>query len=140
MLVNRGQKHELVLKTLRILVAELCQQFKGGHPGGAIGIAAIGVALWRYTMRHAPHAPDWFNRDRFVLSNGHTCLLQYIFLHFSVYRETTFEQLKSYHSSREDSLYLQCIVAPIGARKWSSLWAFHERLSLLWVLEYPSTV
>lgn len=37
---------------------------------GAIGMAAIGVALWKYVMRYAPHSPDWFNRDRFVLSNG----------------------------------------------------------------------
>jgi transketolase len=37
---------------------------------GAIGMAAIGVALWKYVMRYAPHTPDYFNRDRFVLSNG----------------------------------------------------------------------
>jgi dihydroxyacetone synthase len=37
---------------------------------GAIGMAAIGVALWRYVMRYAPHTPTYFNRDRFVLSNG----------------------------------------------------------------------
>ena len=67
-------------------------------------MAAIGVALWRYTMRYAPRKPDWFNRDRFVLSNGHTCLFQYMFLHFAGYKDMTFEQLKSYHSSREDSL------------------------------------
>ncbi|KAI9872481.1 MAG: F-box protein, partial [Watsoniomyces obsoletus] len=67
-------------------------------------MAAIGVALWRYNMRYAPHEPQWFNRDRFVLSNGHTCLFQYIFLHFAGYRDMTFEQLQSYHSTREDSL------------------------------------
>jgi dihydroxyacetone synthase len=98
------QQHEIVLKTLRLLVADLCQQFNGGHPGGAIGMAAIGVALWRYTMRYASHKPSWLNRDRFILSNGHTCLFQYVFLHFAGYREMTFDQLKSYHSSREDSL------------------------------------
>ena len=101
---NLTQQHDLVLKSFRLLVADLCQQFNGGHPGGAIGMAAIGVALWRYTMRYAPHQPDWFNRDRFVLSNGHTCLFQYIFLHFSGYKGMTFEQLKSYHSDRADSL------------------------------------
>lgn len=37
---------------------------------GAIGMAAIGIALWKYVMRYAPHSPDYFNRDRFVLSNG----------------------------------------------------------------------
>lgn len=67
-------------------------------------MAAIGVALWKYTMRYAPHSPDFFNRDRFVLSNGHTCLFQYTFLHLTGYKDMTFEQLKSYHSKRYDAL------------------------------------
>ncbi|KAL3478173.1 Transketolase, thiamine diphosphate binding domain-containing protein [Aspergillus californicus] len=96
--------HDIVLKTFRLLIADLCQQFGGGHPGGAIGMAAIGVALWRYAMRYAPHTPDFFNRDRFVLSNGHTCLFQYTFLHLTGYKDMTFDQLKSYHSEREDAL------------------------------------
>ncbi|PYH49663.1 uncharacterized protein BP01DRAFT_370329 [Aspergillus saccharolyticus JOP 1030-1] len=73
--------HDQVLKTFRLLIADLCQQFGGGHPGGAIGMAATGVALWRYVMQYAPHTPDYFNRDRFVLSNA-----------------------KSYHSDRVDAL------------------------------------
>lgn len=60
----------LVLQSFRLLIADLCQQFGMGHPGSAIGMAAIGVALWKYSMRYAPHQPDWFNRDRFLLSNG----------------------------------------------------------------------
>ncbi|OIW31452.1 putative transketolase [Coniochaeta ligniaria NRRL 30616] len=96
--------HDVVLKTFRLLIADLCQQFGGGHPGGAIGMAAIGVALWKYVMRYAPHTPDFFNRDRFVLSNGHTCLFQYAFLHITGYRAMTLDQLKSYHSDREDAL------------------------------------
>lgn len=67
-------------------------------------MAAIGVALWKYVMRYNPHDPSFFNRDRFVLSNGHTCLFQYAFLHLVGYREMTLEQLKSYHSKRPDSL------------------------------------
>ncbi|EHY55060.1 hypothetical protein HRR83_005686 [Exophiala dermatitidis] len=97
-------EHDLVLKTFRLLIADLCQQYKGGHPGGAIGMAAIGVALWKYVMRYAPHQPDYFNRDRFVLSNGHTCLFQYTFLHLTGYEAMTLDQLKSYHSTREDAL------------------------------------
>ncbi|KAJ1330857.1 dihydroxyacetone synthase [Microdochium nivale] len=96
--------HPLVLRTFRILVADLCQQFKGGHPGGAIGMAAIGIALWKYVMKYAPHTPTFFNRDRFVLSNGHTCLFQYCFLHLTGYRDMTMEQLMSYHSERDDAL------------------------------------
>ncbi|RHZ60777.1 hypothetical protein CDV55_105275 [Aspergillus turcosus] len=99
-----SKDHDLVLRTFRILIADLCQKFGGGHPGGAIGMAAIGVALWRYVMRYAPHTPDFFNRDRFVLSNGHTCLFQYCFLHLTGYKAMTFEQLKSYHSERVDAL------------------------------------
>ncbi|KAJ0423563.1 Transketolase, thiamine diphosphate binding domain-containing protein [Aspergillus carlsbadensis] len=104
-LVNGSSSHhDHVLKSFRLLIADLCQQFGGGHPGGAIGMAAIGVALWRYIMRYAPHTPDFFNRDRFVLSNGHTCLFQYTFLHLTGYKDMTFDQLKSYHSERVDAL------------------------------------
>ena len=98
------RQYDIVIKVFRILVADLCQQFNGGHPGGAIGMAAIGLALWRFVMRYAPHTPDYFNRDRFVLSNGHTCIFQYIWLHLTGYKAMTFEQLKSYHSDRADAL------------------------------------
>lgn len=67
-------------------------------------MAAIGVALWKYVMVYSPHTPDFFNRDRFILSNGHTCLFQYAFLHLTGYKLMTMDQLKSYHSAREDSL------------------------------------
>ncbi|KAI6779340.1 dihydroxyacetone synthase [Emericellopsis cladophorae] len=99
-----GRTIDLVLGQFRCLIADLCQQFNGGHPGSAMGMAAIGVALWKYTMKYAPGNPSFFNRDRFVLSNGHTCLFQYTFLHLTGYRAMTMEQLKSYHSARYDSL------------------------------------
>lgn len=67
-------------------------------------MAAIGIALWRYVMKYAPHTPDYFNRDRFVLSNGHTCLFQYTFLHLTGYKDMTLDQLKSYHLDRVDAL------------------------------------
>lgn len=64
-------------------------------------MAAIGVALWKYVIRYAPHTPDFFDRDRFILSNGHTCLFQYIFLHLTGYERMTMEELKSYHSTKD---------------------------------------
>ena len=55
---------------LRNFIFDICNQNGGGHGGSAIGMAAIGVALYKYTMRYSPSNPEWFDRDRFVLSNG----------------------------------------------------------------------
>ncbi|KAF2638666.1 hypothetical protein P280DRAFT_528880 [Massarina eburnea CBS 473.64] len=94
----------LVLQSFRLLIADLCQQFGMGHPGSAIGMSAIGVALFAYTMRYSPKHPSWFDRDRFVLSNGHACLFLYANLYLTGYEKMTWEQLLSYHSERPDSL------------------------------------
>ncbi|GFG13156.1 dihydroxyacetone synthase [Aspergillus udagawae] len=93
-------------------VSERCPANHAGKPenltffltSGAMGMTAIGIALWKYCMRYVPAKPDFFNRDRFVLSNGHTCLFQYTFLHLTGYKAMTMDQLKSYHSERTDSL------------------------------------
>lgn len=69
-----------------------------------MGMAGIGVALWKYAMKYSPSNPDFFNRDRFVLSNGHACLFQYTFLHLVGYKQMTWEQLLTYHSPRYDSI------------------------------------
>ncbi|KAJ8072231.1 hypothetical protein PM082_015789 [Marasmius tenuissimus] len=90
---------QLVLSTIRCLTADLVQQFKGGHPGTAMGAAPIGLSLWRDVMCYNPKDPLWFNRDRFVLSAGHACLLQYIYLHFTGYSIWTLNELKRYHSN-----------------------------------------
>ncbi|KEF60678.1 transketolase [Exophiala aquamarina CBS 119918] len=102
--LEESEQHGRVLGVFRCLIADLCEQFKGGHPGGAMSMAAIGVALWKYVMRYSPLKPSHFNRDRFVLSNGHTCLFQYTFMHLVGYKSMTLDQLKSYHSRKADSL------------------------------------
>lgn len=55
---------------LRNLIFDICNQNGGGHGGSALGMAAIGVALYKHIMRYNPSDPSWFDRDRFVLSNG----------------------------------------------------------------------
>ena len=55
---------------LRNLIFDICNRNGGGHGGSAIGMSAIGVALFKHVMRYNPADPDWFDRDRFVLSNG----------------------------------------------------------------------
>lgn len=93
-----NQIQDLSLKTIRCLVSDLVQQYNGGHPGGAMGMAAIGIALWKYILKYNPKNANWFNRDRFVLSNGHTCLFQYVFLHLVGCESFTMDQLKKYHA------------------------------------------
>lgn len=61
---------DFAVLALRNLIFDLCDQNGGGHGGSAVGMGAIGVALWKYVMRYNPADPDWFDRDRFVLSNG----------------------------------------------------------------------
>ncbi|WWC64906.1 transketolase [Kwoniella dejecticola CBS 10117] len=95
---------KLVINTIRCLGADLCQQYKGGHPGTVMGAAAIATALWKYSMRYNPANPDWVNRDRFVLSAGHACLLQYILLHLSGYSTWTLDQIKKYHAPTMDGI------------------------------------
>lgn len=88
----------LVLSTVRCLAADLVQQFSGGHPGTALGAASIGLALWGYAMKYNAREPGWIARDRFVLSAGHACLLQYMYLHLAGYAAWPLEMLKRYHS------------------------------------------
>lgn len=61
---------DFAVLAVRNLVLDICMQNGGGHGGSALGMAAIGVALWKHVMRYNPCDPEWFDRDRFVLSNG----------------------------------------------------------------------
>ncbi|KAH8428339.1 transketolase family protein [Aspergillus melleus] len=96
--------HQRVMNVFRAFIADVCQQYGEGHAGSPMGMAAIGIALYKYVMRYSPNNCDYFNRDRFVLSNGHACLWQYLFMHLVGVKSMTHEQLKTYHSSRLDSL------------------------------------
>jgi len=61
------------------------QRANSGHPGAPMGLADVGEVLWREVLRHNPGNPHWFNRDRFILSNGHASMLLYAMLHLSGY-------------------------------------------------------
>ncbi|KAK1308383.1 hypothetical protein QJS10_CPA09g01770 [Acorus calamus] len=69
--------------SVRMLIVDAVQNAKAGHPGMALGMAEVGYHLCRHVMRYNPKNPKWFNRDRFVLSAGHGCLLQYACLHLA---------------------------------------------------------
>ena len=70
---------------LRFLAADAVQQAKSGHPGAPMGMAEMADVLWRRHLRHNPANPQWLNRDRFVLSNGHASMLLYGLLHLTGY-------------------------------------------------------
>jgi hypothetical protein len=61
---------DFAVLSLRNFLFDICNQNGGGHGGSALGMAAIGVALYKYVMSYNPEDADWFDRDRFVLSNG----------------------------------------------------------------------
>lgn len=84
-----------VANTVRTLSADAVEKAKSGHPGLPLGCAEIGTALFADVMRHDPTAPDWANRDRFILSAGHGSMLLYSLLHLSGY-EVTLDDLKNF--------------------------------------------
>lgn len=75
----------LMANAIRALAMDAVQQANSGHPGAPMGMADIAVALWHRHLRHNPKNPRWFDRDRFVLSNGHASMLVYALLHLTGY-------------------------------------------------------
>lgn len=70
---------------IRILSVDAIQKANSGHPGAPMGMADIAEVVWRHHLRHNPKNPQWFNRDRYVQSNGHGSMLLYSLLHLTGY-------------------------------------------------------
>ena len=80
---------------IRALAMDAVQQANSGHPGAPMGMADMAVALWGRHLRHHPAQPQWADRDRFVLSNGHASMLIYSLLHLSGY-DLSIDDLKNF--------------------------------------------
>ncbi|HEX5311779.1 transketolase [Aquabacterium sp.] len=80
---------------IRALAMDAVQQANSGHPGAPMGMADMAVALWGRHLRHHPAQPQWADRDRFVLSNGHASMLIYALLHLSGY-DLSIDDLKNF--------------------------------------------
>lgn len=80
---------------IRALAMDAVQQANSGHPGAPMGMADIAEVLWRGVLKHNPQNPQWINRDRFVLSNGHGSMLQYALLHLTGY-DLSVDDLKQF--------------------------------------------
>lgn len=92
--MDRGIE-QLAVSTLRTLAIDSIEKANSGHPGMPMGAAPMAYTLWTKHMTHNPANPDWFNRDRFVLSAGHGSALLYSLLHLSGY-DVTLEDLKNF--------------------------------------------
>lgn len=92
----KDPKVALCVNAIRCLVPALPQSAKSGHPGAPMGLAVVAYGLWGHPlMRYSPKEPAWWNRDRFVLSNGHACALLYVMLHLTGYG-VTLDELKKF--------------------------------------------
>jgi transketolase len=87
--------HQLSIDTIRALSIDGVQLANSGHPGTPMGAAPMTYVLWTRFLRHAPTRPDWFDRDRFVLSAGHASMLLYSMLHLTGY-DLPLEELKRF--------------------------------------------
>lgn len=88
-------KNTDIANILRVLAMDAVEEAKCGHPGMPMGMADIAEVLWRKHLIHNPKNPNWPNRDRFVLSNGHGSMLMYALLHLSGY-DLSLDEIKNF--------------------------------------------
>ena len=107
---------------IRFLAADAVEAAKSGHPGMPMGMADIAEVLWNDYLRHNPSDPHWFNRDRFVLSNGHGSMLHYALLHLAGY-DLPIDELKRFrqlhsktagHPERYETPGVETTTGPLG--------------------------
>jgi transketolase len=112
----------LAVNALRFLAVDAVQQANSGHPGMPMGAAAMAFALWSRHLKHDPSNPDWFDRDRFVLSAGHGSMLLYGLLHVFGY-DLPMDELRRFrrwgsrtpgHPERGDTPGVETTTGPLG--------------------------
>ena len=114
----------LCVNSIRFLAVDAVNKSKSGHPGLPMGAAPMAYALWDRVLSHNPSNPKWFNRDRFVLSAGHGCMLLYALLHLSGYDSVTIEDIKQFrqwgsrtpgHPETFETPGVEVTTGPLGA-------------------------
>jgi transketolase len=96
MAVATQSLQELCINSIRFLAIDAVEKAKSGHPGLPMGAAPMAFVLWDQFLRFNPKNPYWFNRDRFVLSAGHGCMLQYALLHLTGYDSVSIDDIKQF--------------------------------------------
>ena len=104
---------------IRFLSIDAVEKSKSGHPGAPMGMAEMALVLWKQYLNHNPKNPDWANRDRFVLSNGHASMLIYSLLHLTGYDLSIddikeFRQLHSKTPGHPENAYTKGVETTTG--------------------------
>ncbi|KAK6209297.1 Transketolase [Pestalotiopsis sp. IQ-011] len=116
------EKDWLAINTIRVLAADATAKSNSGHPGAPMGMAPVAHVLFSKFMKFNPKNPKWLNRDRFVLSNGHGCMLQYALLHLFGYA-VTMDDIKAFrsidsitpgHPEAHDTPGIEVTTGPLG--------------------------
>src|ERR1700683_5545540 len=102
---------ELGINVIRGIAMDAPEQADSGHPGTAMALAPLAHVLWTRIMHYDPRDPEWPDHDRFILSNGHACILQYAMLHLTGY-DLTLEDLRQFRQGCGDA----GVLAP--AERW----------------------
>ncbi|KZR74399.1 transketolase [Prochlorococcus marinus] len=114
----------LCINSIRMLAVDAVNKANSGHPGLPMGCAPMGYTLWDQFLHHNPKNPQWFNRDRFVLSAGHGCMLVYSLLHLTGYDSVSIEDIKQFrqwgsrtpgHPETFETPGVEVTAGPLGA-------------------------
>lgn len=116
--------NQLSINTIRTLSMDAVQKANSGHPGTPMALAPLAYVLWQKILRYDPQNPDWFNRDRFVLSNGHASMLLYAILYLAQVKDSvTLEDIKTFrqlgskcpgHPEHRHTPGVECTTGPLG--------------------------
>ena len=117
--------------TLRMLAADAVQKANSGHPGAPMGMAEMAVTLWQRHLKHNPNDPQWADRDRFVLSNGHASMLIYSLLHLSGY-DLPMEELKNFRQLHSKTPGHPEVDVTRASRRRPALWVRAWRMRSVW--------
>lgn len=116
------ENNKELANAIRALSMDAIQKAKSGHPGAPMGMADIAEVLWRKHLKHNPKDPQWINRDRFVLSNGHGSMLIYSLLHLTGY-DLSIEDIKDFrqlhsktpgHPEVDEAPGIETTTGPLG--------------------------
>jgi len=111
------------INAIRFLAVDAVNKANSGHPGAPMGQAPIGYVLFAEEMKLNPKDPEWVDRDRFVLSSGHGCMLQYSLLHLAGYSSVSMDDIKQFrqwgsktpgHPENFETAGIEVTTGPLG--------------------------